>query len=82
MNSAQVTPNDFINRLRERVSHYNARLVLRSTMVSSGLNLSDDTVLSGEQFESLCLGLIKAGGPAFQVGQAMYREAKGLAIKH
>ena len=77
-----MTPNDFIERLRLRVSHYNARLVLHSAMVSTGLKVENDVVLSDEQFESLCLGLIKAGGPAFQVGQAMYREAKELATKH
>ncbi|MDZ4662901.1 MAG: hypothetical protein SGJ18_14910 [Pseudomonadota bacterium] len=82
MSSNQSTPNDFIMRLRQRVSHYNARLVLHSTMVSSGLKMADDVVLSDEQFECLCLGLIKAGGPAFQVGQAMYRELKGQATKH
>ncbi len=77
-----MTPNDFIERLRLRVSHYNARLVLHSAMVSTGLKVENDVVLTDEQFECLCLGLIKAGGPAFQVGQAMYREVKGQATKH
>lgn len=77
----QVTVNDFLMRLKQRVTDYNAKLTLHSAMVDSKLSCAATDALSAEQFESLCLGLMKAGGPAFQVGQAMYKEMKS-PVKH
>lgn len=74
--SHPVTANDFLMRLKQRVSDYNAKLMLHSAMLEAGVSCPHDTILSEQQFDNLCLGLIKAGGPAFQVGQAMYKESR------
>jgi hypothetical protein len=72
---SSLTPNDFFNRLAERVSGDNARLLLNSALVRTGLYDSEShSPLAKSAVKSLCLELIRTGGPAFQVGQALYRE--------
>lgn len=71
-----LTTRHFLRRLEERVSGYNAKLLLNSALVDSGIDYSDEAKLDSEQAENLCLSLIKKGGPAFQVGQNLYRELK------
>ncbi len=70
-NSVKV--EEFYSRLSERVSGYNARLMLRSALFSSGFNALEVTELSKEDAKTLCLELIKKGGPSFQVGKDMYQ---------
>ncbi len=81
MVSPQITANDFLARLKLKVSDYNARLTLHTAMVDSKISCEYTDTLTNEQFESLCLGLIKVGGPAFHVGSTMYKELK-TTIKH
>lgn len=81
MVSPQITANDFLARLKQKVSDYNARLTLHTAMVDSKISCGYTDTLTHEQFESLCLGLIKVGGPAFHVGSTMYKELK-TTIKH
>lgn len=81
MVSPQITANDFLARLKTKVTDFNARLTLHTAMVDSKINCSYSDTLTDEQFESLCLGLIKVGGPAYQVGHMMYKELK-TTIKH
>lgn len=81
MVSPQITANDFLARLKLKVTDYNARLTLHTAMVDSKINCDYSTTLTNEQFESLCLGLIKVGGPAFHVGSTMYKELK-TTFKH
>ncbi|MBX7230886.1 MAG: hypothetical protein K1X29_02270 [Bdellovibrionales bacterium] len=69
-----VTINYFYQKLSERVSTYNARLMLRAAMVSSGVQGEPDTVLEDEQAKAMCLALINKGGPAFQVGKNLYHD--------
>ena len=69
-----VTTNDFFNRLRQRMSIYNANLLLNSAIVETGLQVKKDDCLESDDVKSLCLELIKKGGPSFYVGQAIYRE--------
>ena len=67
-----VTVNDFYVKLTEKVSNYNARLMLRTAMLTSGVVGEDSQVLESEQVKAICLALINKGGPAFQVGKSMY----------
>lgn len=71
MNS-NFTLNDFYMKLSERVSDYNAKLMLQSAVISTGVDQNALT-LEKEQVRAICLELIKRGGPAFQVGKAMYQ---------
>lgn len=69
-----LTINHVYTKLSERVSTYNARLMLRSAIVTSGVqNTKEDQELNLEQARALCLALINKGGPAFQVGSDLYR---------
>lgn len=70
-----ITMNDFYNKLSERVSDYNAKLVLHSAAVSTGIG-RDQSRLNREEARAICLELIKRGGPAFQVGKAMYQSVQ------
>ena len=68
------TAKHFLRRLEERVSGYNAKLLLHAALVDSGIVYNSDEKLDSDQAKNLCLSLIKKGGPAFQVGQNLYRE--------
>ena len=71
----QLTPNDIYQRLAEKVSRYNAGLLLDSAMIRSGIPYDQkDVVLAPDLAKDLCLQLIRQGGPAFHVGQAFYRQ--------
>lgn len=69
-----LTSNLILNRLQQRVSITNAKLLLDQAKVSTGLSIENETQLSTEQAKALCLKLINLGGPSFQVGQAIYKE--------
>jgi hypothetical protein len=69
-----VTLKYFMKRLQERVSHDNARLILDAAVIVSGIKAPLDQELNREEATSLCMELIKKGGPAFQIGSAIYRE--------
>lgn len=68
-----ITINDIYSKLSQRVSTYNARLMLRSAIVTSGVASKEDVELDAEQARAICLALINKGGPAFQVGSDLYR---------
>ncbi len=70
----ELTTRDFLNQLRSRVSAYDAQLILDSAIVSSGLEVTDESKMTKDEAKSLCLQLIKKGGPAFQVGSSIYRD--------
>lgn len=69
--TARITTNDILVSLQERVSVYSASLLLESALLATGIQSSDK--LNITDAKNLCLALIKKGGPAFQVGQALYR---------
>lgn len=71
----QFTLDDFQSRLRQKVTEYNARLTIRSALVTSGLD-RDLTVFNKEETRAICLALINKGGPAFQVGKDMYQHVQ------
>ena len=67
-----ITMNDIYTMLSARVSDYNAKLVLQSAAVSTGID-RDQSRLNKEEARAICLELIKRGRPAFQVGKAIYQ---------
>jgi hypothetical protein len=67
------TVNHIYARLSERMSNYNARLMLQSAILTSGVTATEDAVLENDQAKAICLALINKGGPAFQVGKDLYR---------
>ncbi|MGE3973458.1 MAG: hypothetical protein AB7F59_02920 [Bdellovibrionales bacterium] len=69
----QITLNHFLKSLQQRVSAYDAKLILDSAVVTTGIPYQADA-LNSEEAKNLCLELIKKGGPAFQVGSSIYRE--------
>lgn len=69
-----LTAGEILVRLQQRVSVNNARLLLNSAKTQTGLKIDDQTVLGDADAKTLCLKLINQGGPAFQVGQAIYKE--------
>ncbi|MCB0356291.1 MAG: hypothetical protein KDD40_04750 [Bdellovibrionales bacterium] len=68
--------NDVYMKLNERVSAYNARLLLHSVKVGAGIHDEQNSPLAIEDAKNVCLELIKKGGPAFQVGKDLYTQVQ------
>lgn len=68
-----VCHNDFLNRLREKLTFFDAKLILDAALVTAGVPQKDGNYLKGEA-KNICLALIKRGGPAYSVGAGIYRE--------
>lgn len=71
-----LTVNSVYCQLREKVSEYNAKLLLQSAAIKAGLDHTSEAPLSKVDAEALCLELIKNGGPAFQVGKSIYSQVQ------
>jgi len=69
-----LTVNLILSRLQQRVSKSNAKLLFATAKIQSGLTLDHENELEKEEAKTLCLSLIKQGGPSFQVGQSIYKE--------
>ena len=69
-----INANLFLSHLQQRVSLTNAKLLLDTAKVQSGVNVDNDTELEMSQAKDLCMKFISRGGPSFQVGQAIYKE--------
>ena len=67
-----VTVNYILKELKKKVTDSNAKLLLHTAVVRSGLACSADTPLDKKDTQSLCMELIRSGGPGFQVGRAVY----------
>ncbi|MCC6277456.1 MAG: hypothetical protein IT289_06030 [Oligoflexia bacterium] len=68
---------DFVSRLTEKLSHFDANMILEAAMLSVGVEQLDDGCYKKEEVQNICLALIKKGGPAFAVGTRIYRELVG-----
>ncbi len=68
------TIRDFHEKLSERVSGFDADLILNRALLDAELPLAKDTKIDREKVRTICLQLIKQGGPAFQVGQIFYNQ--------
>jgi hypothetical protein len=73
-NSQALTANMILGRLQQRVSKGNAKLLFATAKIQAGLEVGDEVELEMEQAKTLCLSMIKQGGPSFQVGQSIYKE--------
>ena len=71
---SSLTPNIVLSRLQQRMTITNAKLLLDSAKISSGVTVANETVMDKEQAKTLVLRMINQGGPAFQVGQSLYKE--------
>jgi len=70
-----LSANLILTRLQERVSKPNARLLLDMAKIQCGFQGADESLeLEKENAKTLCLSMIKQGGPSFQVGQSIYKE--------
>jgi len=70
----QLTVNFFLDELKKKVSPSSAKLLLHTAVVRSGLNCPADAPLKKEEIQTLCMELIKSGGPGLQVGRAVYTQ--------
>jgi hypothetical protein len=66
--------NDIYQVLNKKVSAYNAQLLLNSALIGAGFQGNKEMPLENEEAKSICLQLIKKGGPAFQVGKDFYSQ--------
>lgn len=69
-----ITVNLFLSELKKKVSDSNAKLLLHSAIIRTGINCSEDAPLNKEDAHNLCLELINGGGPGFQVGRMVYTQ--------
>lgn len=69
-----LTGKIILNRLQQKVSMVNAKLLLDTAKVQTGLSVDNEAILEKDQAKALCLKLINQGGPSFHVGQALYKE--------
>jgi hypothetical protein len=70
----QLTAAHILTQLQLRVSRSNAKLLLDSAKIQTGIMVENEAVLDKEQAKTLVIKLINQGGPSFQVGQAIYKE--------
>ncbi len=70
----KLTVKVFYDTLKTKVSSQTARLILDAALIPMGMNAQQpEHQLTQEQAKDLCLEMIKRGGPAFNVGQTIYR---------
>jgi hypothetical protein len=70
--TTDVTLNYFYDELKKRVSATNAKLLLHCALVNTGMTADMAAPLDKEATKTLCLELIKSGGPGFHVGRSIY----------
>jgi hypothetical protein len=72
----RVNQEDFMKRLTEKLSHFDANMILEAAMLTAGVE-KPEGYFKKEEAREVCLALIKRGGPAFSVGTGIYRELVG-----
>lgn len=65
---------DLLKRLVEKISYFDAEMILSAAMVSAGVARKSEGCFKKKEAREICLQLIKRGGPAFAVGTVAYRE--------
>lgn len=73
-NRGPLTANLILTKLQQRVSVNNAKLLLDTAKIQTGVKLDNSVALDRDQARALCMKLISQGGPAFHVGQSVYKE--------
>lgn len=69
-----LTLDEIRKQLAERVTGYNAKLLLHHAIVKSGVPTEMDSPLNEENAKSICMALISKGGPSFQVGKHLFQQ--------
>lgn len=69
-----ITVNLFLDELKKKVTDSNAKLLLHTAVVRTGLTCAADAPLNKEDAHNLCMELIKTGGPGYQAGRAVYSQ--------
>jgi hypothetical protein len=72
----RVNQDDFMKRLTEKLTHFDANMILEAAMLTAGV-AKPDGYFKKDEAREVCLALIKRGGPAFSVGSGIYRELVG-----
>jgi hypothetical protein len=72
----RVKEQDFMRRLTEKLTHFDANLVLEAAMLAAKVPRHEG-FLKKQEAKEICLQLIKRGGPAYSVGAVVYREVIG-----
>lgn len=72
----RVRHEDFILRLTEKMTHFDANLILEAAMRNAGVD-KQHGFFKKDETKQICLALIKRGGPAYSVGVGIYREFVG-----
>lgn len=70
--SNAITVDLVYKELKKKVTDSNAKLLLHSAVVRSGISCANDAPLAKEAAHALCMELMKSGGPGFQVGRAVF----------
>lgn len=71
---AEISMRIFLTELEKKVSMNNARLLLHSAAIKSGMKPDFEQTMQKDQVEALCMELIRAGGPGFQAGRTIYNQ--------
>ncbi len=74
MASKPITMNVFLVELKKKLSDSNAKLLLNSAVIRTGINCGSNEPMKAEEAHNLCMELIKAGGPGFQAGRTVYTQ--------
>ena len=69
-----ISMSIFLSELEKKVSMNNARLLLHSAAIRTGMAPKFDQELQKDQAEALCMELIRSGGPGFQAGRTIYNQ--------
>ena len=72
--TSEYTMGFFYDELKKRVSANNAKLILHTAAVKTGMSPKLDATLKKEDAQAICMELIRSGGPGFQVGRAIYTQ--------
>ncbi len=71
-----ITMNVFLTELKKKVSDSNAKLLLHTAVTRAGIQYPEHEPLKKEDAHTLCMELIKTGGPGFQAGRALYAQIR------
>ncbi len=71
---SSISMKIFLSELEKKVSMNNARLLLHSAAIRSGMKPNFEQELEKEQAEALCMELIRSGGPGFHAGRTIYNQ--------
>ena len=63
-----------MRRLTEKLSSFDAQLILDAAIRSAGVETATASYFKKDETKTICLELIKRGGPAYAVGAGIYRE--------